>query len=104
MFAITALLVFLMFRLAAPKKDESRVLRENYSKSALLKGFISPKLIRAEFSDAHLEMFSKARRKSLLVIFSFFAIFMALIVIFFLQNQSRSDDFVDRMEEKYSSD
>lgn len=103
-FAITALVVFFMFKMAAPKEDESRVLRENYSKKSLLKGFISPKLIRAEFSDAHFKMFSKARRKSLLVIFSFFAIFVALSVMFFLQIQSRSDDFIDRMEEKYFSD
>ena len=103
-FAIAALVAFVMFKMAAPKEDEFRVLRENYSKTSLLKGYISPKLIRAEFSDAHFEMFSKARRKSLLVIISFWAVFGALFIISYLQIQSRNDDFRDRMEEKYFSD
>jgi len=101
---MTALVVFVMFKMAAPKEDESRVLRENYSKSSLLKGFISPRLIRVEFSDAHFEMFSKSRRKSLLVIFSFFAAFMVLIVMSYFQIQSRNDEFLDKMNEKYFSD
>lgn len=103
-FAIAALIAFIMFKMAAPREDEFRVLRENYSKTSLLKGFISPRLIRAEFSDAHYEIFSRARRKSLLVIISFWAVFAALSVVFSLQIQNRSDDFIDRMEEKYFSD
>ena len=102
-FLVVWLALILLAKLMKVSPENTKEIRQSYPTKLILKGFLSPTFLEGKFSDDHFRIFVDFRRRYILFWFTILAVSAALMTLSYFQFKNESDDFMNRMQEKYLS-